>query len=79
MEKYEVYEINEGKHHSICVCEDIEMARVIAYLLAKDDAVGDKYFMTEILDPKETLSFSIDWHEEYYCKDGKVIRERIVM
>ena len=79
MKKYEVYEINEGKHHSICVCKDIEIARVISYLLAKDDFVHDKYFVTEILDKKDTFSFSVDWHEEYYFKDGKVVRERIVM
>ena len=77
--KYEVYEIDEGKHHSICICENIEIARVIAYLLAKDDAKGDKYFVTEILEKKDTFSFSVDWHEEYYRKDDKVIRERIVM
>lgn len=47
---FEVYEVINGKIHTICVCKEYKMADLICQVLANCDPAGDEYIFAPIIE-----------------------------
>lgn len=77
---YEVYEylkINEKiKIHTICICKELIIAKVIAIMLAKKNPTGYSYYVTGINNPGALIPGG-GWYYEFHQKDGKVLQSSL--
>ena len=69
--EYEVYEIVEGKKHTICICKEEKMAQTICCMCALNDKSGDTYYYTNITQ-QDTWVVGGGWYKGYKCVNGKI-------
>lgn len=72
--KYEVYELENGKHHHIAWCENSKTAEIIAYCIAKCNPKGNEYFTSYNAQPGELVPGGGGYVSFRKNKDGKVER-----
>lgn len=72
--EYKVYEMVNGKEHTIAYCKEYICAKAIAVALALADPKGDEYFVTSVAEP-DTLTMGGGWYDGFAkdLKTGKIM------